>query len=148
MNTRPWPVQTLLVLVYMGAAFTLLISIEQFIAAGALADGGDVLQALVASGVDPSYASKAADMVRVLAVVSLIAAIVHVVLAIFIARARNWARWVLVVLVGIGTLTDISWVIDGRWFAGVMLTIYDICILVLALAPATSAYLKGRTVTT
>ncbi len=56
----------------------------------------------------------------------------------------NWARIVLIILVGIGTLTDISWVIQGRWFAGIMLTIYDIAILVLAFAPTTAAFCRKK----
>lgn len=129
----------------MGAAFTLLISIEQFIAASILgSDSVDIQLRLIEAGVFPGYASKASSMVFVLAWVSLVAAIVHVVLAVFIARRKEWARWVLVVLVGIGTLTDISWIIDGRWFAGTLLTIYDICILALALAPETTRYLRDK----
>lgn len=147
MNPRPWPVGALLLLVYIGAAFTFLIAAEQFIAAGILGgSSGDVTAQLVSAGVYPGYATQAASMVQVLAIVSLVAAIVHIVLAIFIERHRNWARIVLVILVGIGTLTDISWIIQGRWFAGIMLTIYDIAILVLALSPAASAWCR-RTVT-
>ena len=147
MTARPWPVSTLLVLVYIGAAFTFLIAAEQFVAASILnghSGQDDIQAALVSAGVYPGYATQAASMVMVLAIVSLVAAVIHIVLAVFIQQRRNWARIVLVILVGIGTLTDISWIIQGRWFGGIMLTIYDIAILVLALAPATTAWLRGR----
>lgn len=142
---RPWTASALLLLVYIGAAFTFLIAAEQFIAASVIGGhtGTDAVRsALVDAGVYPSYATQAQSVVITLAVVSLIAAIIHVVLAVFIAQQRNWARIVLIVLVAIGTLTDISWVIQGRWFSGLMLTIYDVAILVLAFAPATAAYCR------
>jgi len=143
--TRPWTASALLLLVYIGAAFTFLIAAEQFVAAAIIGgnSGTDAIQsALIDAGVYPSYATQAQSMVTTLAVVSLIAAIIHIVLAVFIAQQRNWARIVLIVLVAIGTLTDIMWVIQGRWFSGLMLTIYDVAILVLAFAPATAAYCK------
>jgi hypothetical protein len=142
---RPWTASALLLLVYIGAAFTFLIAAEQFIAVSVIGShtGTDAIQsALVDAGVYPSYASQAQSMVLTLAIVSLVAAVIHIVLAVFIAQQRNWARIVLIVLVAIGTLTDISWVIQGRWFSGLMLTIYDVAILVLAFAPATVAYCR------
>ena len=110
---RPWTASALLLLVYIGAAFTFLIAAEQFIAASIIGShsGTDSIQsALVDAGVYPSYASQAQS----------------------------------IVLVAIGTLTDIMWVIQGRWFSGLMLTIYDVAILVLAFAPATVAYCRRR----
>ncbi len=144
-SPRPWTASALLLLVYIGAAFTFLIAAEQFIAASIIGNnsGTDAIQtALIDAGIYPSYAAQAQSMVTTLAVVSLIAAIIHIVLAVFIAQQRNWARIVLIVLVAIGTLTDIMWVIQGRWFSGLMLTIYDVAILVLAFAPATVAYCR------
>jgi hypothetical protein len=143
--TRPWTAYALLLLVYIGAAFTFLIAAEQFVAAAIIGgnSGTDAIRsALIDAGVYPSYATQAQSMVTTLAIVSLIAAIIHIVLAVFIAQQRNWARIVLIVLVAIGTLTDIMWVIQGRWFSGLMLTIYDVAILVLAFAPATAAYCR------
>lgn len=142
---KPSTVFSLLLLVYIGAGFTLLIAIEQFIAASVLGretDTSAVRDALVDAGVAPGYASQAQSMVLALAIVSLVAAIAHVVLAVFIARRANWARIVLIILVAIGTLTDITWVVQGRWFSGLMLTIYDLAILALAFAPSTVRYCK------
>lgn len=142
---RPASVFALLILVYIGAFFTLLISIEQFIAASIISDGTDassIKDALVNAGVAPGYAEQAHTMVLTLAIVSLVAAIVHVILAVFIDRRANWARIALIVLVVIGTITDITWVIQGRWFSGLMLTVYDIAILALAFAPATARYCR------
>lgn len=141
---KPRTVFSLLLLVYLGAGFTLLIAIEQFIASSLIGstESGSLRDALVDAGVSPGYAEQAQSMVLTLAIVSLVAAIAHVVLAVFIARRANWARIVLVVLVGIGTLTDISWVLQGRWFDGLLLTAYDITILALALAPATAQYCR------
>ncbi|MFM1916874.1 MAG: hypothetical protein RJB01_389 [Actinomycetota bacterium] len=144
-STKPSSVFSLLLLVYIGAGFTLLIAIEQFIAAGILGretDAQAIQSALINAGVAPGYAEQAQGMVQTLAIVSLVAAIAHVVLAVFIARRANWARIVLIILVAIGTFTDITWVIQGRWFSGLMLTIYDIAILVLAFAPATAQYCR------
>lgn len=144
-TTRPWTASALLLLVYIGAAFTFLIAAEQFVAASIIGtnSGADAIQAaLVDAGVYPSYAAQAQSMVITLAIISLIAAIIHIVLAVFIAQQRTWARIVLIVLVAFGTLTDIMWVVQGRWFSGLMLTIYDVAILVLAFAPATAAYCR------
>lgn len=146
---RPTSVSMLLLLVYIGAAFTLIIAIEQFIAAaviGAHEGEAAIRTALDDAGASTSYAGMAQTTVFALACVSLAAAIAHVVLALLIARRHNWARWVLIVLVAIGTVTDITWVLGGRWFSGLMLTVYDIAILVLALMPATAAYCRGRPV--
>jgi len=146
-TTKPSSVFSLLLLVYIGAAFTFLISLEQFIAAAIIGDKTDqaaIKADMVDAGVAAGYAQQAHTMVLTLAIVSLIAAVVHIVLAIYIARGANWARILLIILVAIGTLTDISWVIQGRWFAGIMLTIYDIAILVLAFAPATAAFCRKK----
>ena len=145
--SKPSSVFSLLLLVYIGAAFTFLISLEQFIAAAIIGDKTDqavIKGELVDAGVAAGYAEQAHSMVLTLAIISFIAAVFHIVLAIFIAKQANWARIVLIILVVIGTLTDISWIIQGRWFAGIMLTIYDIAILVLAFAPATAAFCRKK----
>lgn len=146
-TTKPSSVFSLLLLVYIGAAFTFIIAAEQFIAAAIIGDKTDqasIKGELVDAGVAAGYAEQAQSMVLTLAIISFIAAVVHIVLAIYIARQKNWARIVLIVLVAFGTFTDITWVIQGRWFAGLMLTIYDIAILVLAFAPATAAFCRKK----
>ena len=146
-TSKPSSVFSLLLLVYIGAAFTFIIAAEQFIAAAIIGDKTDqaaIKGELIDAGVAAGYAQQAHSMVLTLAMISFIAAVIHIVLAIFIAKQANWARIVLIILVGIGTITDITWVIQGRWFAGLMLTIYDITILVLAFAPATAAFCRKK----
>jgi hypothetical protein len=146
-TTKPSSVFSLLLLVYIGAAFTFLIALEQFIAAAIIGDKTDqvaIKGELVDAGVAAGYAEQAQSMVLTLAIISFVAAVIHIILAIYISKRANWARIVLVILVGVGTLTDISWIIQGRWFVGTMLTIYDVAILVLALAPATAAFCRKK----
>jgi hypothetical protein len=135
------------VLQWIAAAFAVFVGLELVTASIELSDKDTksaLGQSIAASGVTDVSASLVVRGLFIAGAVVFALAIIRVVLALYLARGRNWARLVITILVALNVLTGIAYLFQELFWQGIGMIVLELVVLWLLFNPQANAFIAER----
>jgi ABC-type spermidine/putrescine transport system permease subunit I len=144
---RPVTLTIAVVLQWIAAAFAIFVGLELVTASIELSDKDTksaLGQTIAASGVTDVSASLVVRGLFIAGAVVLALAILRIVLALYLARGRNWARMVITILVVLNLLTGVAYLFQEMFWQGIGMIVLELVVLWLLFNPSASAFIADR----
>jgi len=145
---RPVTVTIAVVLQWVAAGIATFVGLELITAAIELSDADSesaVGQAIVASGITDVSASLVVRGLLLAGTVVLGLALLRIVLAVYLARGRVWARLVITILVVLNALTGVAYLFQGAFWQGFGIIVLELVVLWLIYNPQASTFISDST---
>lgn len=144
---RPATITIAVVLQWIAAVVAALLGLELMTAALQLARAdteGAIGAAVKAQGITDVPATMIVLGVFMAGALVLAIAILRVVLAVYLARGRGWARTIITILVALNLIAGVSYLFQAEWLRGVGVIVLELIVLWLLFNPAANAYVAAR----
>ena len=144
---RPMTLTIAVVLQWIAALLALLLGLQLVTAAFELS-GADtesaVEKVLVAQGITDVPQARVVLAVFMAGIIIMAIAFLRVVLALYLARGRGWARVIITVLVGLNILGGVAYLFQAAFWQGAAIIGLELIVLWLLYNPASSAFIAER----
>jgi hypothetical protein len=144
---RPVTLTIAVVLQWIAAGIAALVGLQLITAAIELSDKDTksaVGQAIVGAGVTNVSASLVVQGLFIAGAVVLALAILRVILAVYLARGRNWARMVITILVVLNLLTGVAYLFQEAFWQGFGIIVLELVVLWLLFNPRSNSYISSE----
>ena len=148
---RPVSLTIVVVLQWIAATIGVISGFDQIAAALQLRDAeaaDDLESALVNVGVIDVSGGSLVSGLLVAGALTLIIAFVRVMVAVYLARGRAWARMVIAIVAAINLIGGLGFLIHGEWWRAAAIIVVDLIILGLLFNTRASDYIRSRESTT
>jgi hypothetical protein len=146
--TRPATVTIAVVLQWVAAAAAIFAGLQLITAAIELSDKdveSAVGQAITTAGVTDVSASLVVEGLLIAGAVVFALAILRIVLAVYLARGRAWARVIITILVVLNLLTGVAYLFQEAFVQAIGTFLLELVVLWLLYNPQASAFIESRT---
>jgi hypothetical protein len=144
---RPVSLTIAVVLQWIAAVIATLVGLELITAAIELSDRDTksaVGQAIVTTGVNDVSSSLVVEGLFIAGAVVLALALVRVIVAVYLARGRSWARAVITIMVALNLLTGVAYLFQEEFLRGLGIIVLEAVVLWLLFNTRSSAFLSER----
>jgi len=144
---RPITLTIAVVLQWIAAVIATLVGLELIIAAIELSDSDTesaVGQAIARTGVNDVSSSLVVEGLFIAGALVLALALVRVIVAVYLARGRGWARAVITVMVALSLLTGVAYLFQEEFVRGLGIIVLELVVLWLLFNPRSNAFLSER----
>jgi len=144
---RPVSLTIVVVLQWIAATVGIISAFDQISAALELHDAGaadDIEAALVNTGVIDISGESLVSGLLVAGSLTLLIAFVRVMVAVYLARGRAWARMLLAIVAVVNLLGGLGFVLHDQWWRATVVVVIELVILGLLFNARASAYIKER----
>ena len=144
---RPVSLTIVVVLQWIAATVGIISAFDQISAALQLQDAGaadDIEAALVNTGVIDISGESLVSGLLVAGSLTLLIAFVRVMVAVYLARGRAWARMLLAIVAAVNLLGGLGFVLHDQWWRATVVVVIELVILGLLFNARASAYIKER----
>ncbi len=145
---RPVTVTIAVVLQWVAAGIATFVGLELITAAIELSDADSesaVGQAIAASGITDVSASLVVRGLLLAGAVVLGLALLRIVLAVYLARGRAWARLVITILVVLNALSGVAYLFQDAFWQGFGIIVLELVVLWLMYNPRANAFISDST---
>jgi len=135
------------VLQWIAALLALLLGLQLVTAAFELSASeteSAVDKVLVAQGITDVPQSRVVLAVFMAGIIVMAIAFLRVVLALYLARGRGWARTLITVLVALSMLAGVAYLFQAAFWQAGAIIVLDLVVLWLMFNPASSAFIADR----
>ncbi len=144
---RPLSLTIAVALQWVAAVVAIVAAFDLIAAALSMSSDGMAVQieaALVNQGVLDISGELVVVGVFMAGVLILVLAFVRVMVAIYLARGRNWARVVIAVLVGISIVSGFAYLFQGFVLRSALTVVVDVIVLWLLFNASSSEYIRAQ----
>ena len=145
--SRPVSITIVVVLQWVAALVAVISGFDLIAAAYEMRQGDVATQiegALVTQGVVDVTGRTVVVGVFVAGVLLLAIAFVRVMVAVYLARGRGWARIVVAVFALINLVGGLAYLFEGLWVQAVLITVLEVVVLYLLFNAQSSAFIRAR----
>jgi hypothetical protein len=145
--SRPVSLTIAVVLQWIAAVGALLVGFDLFMSALELSDAATksaLTNAMSDTGVTDVAASQIVFGVAIAGVFVLAIAVLRVILAVYLARGRSWARTVIAVLVVLNILAGVAYLFQEEFWRGIPTIALELVVLWLLFNGRSSAFIRER----
>jgi hypothetical protein len=145
--SRPVSLTIAVVLQWIAAVGALLVGFDLFMSALELSDAATksaLTKAMSDTGVTDVAASQIVFGVAIAGVFVLAIAVLRVILAVYLARGRSWARTVIAVLVVLNILAGVAYLFQEEFWRGIPTIALEFIVLWLLFNGQSSAFIRER----
>jgi hypothetical protein len=145
--SRPVSLTIAVVLQWIAAVGALLVGFDLLMSALELSDTATksaLTDAMTGSGVTDVAASQIVFGVAIAGVFVLAIAVLRVIVAVYLARGRSWARTVISVLVVLNILAGVAYLFQDEFWRGIPTIALEIVVLWLLFNGQSSAFIRER----
>ena len=144
---RPVPLTIIVVLQWIAATIGVISGFDQIAAALQLRDAGvadDIEAALVNTGVIDVSGESLVTGLLVAGALTLVIAFVRVMVAVYLARGRAWARMLIAIVAVINLIGGLGFLLHGEWWRAAAIIVVELVILGLLFNTKASAFIRER----
>jgi hypothetical protein len=145
--SRPWTLTGAVVLQWLAAVIALLAGFDLLMSALELSNDSTkraLEQAMTSQGVSDVSAAQVVFGVAIAGVLVLAIALLRIVLAVYLARGRSWARLTITVLVLLNVLAGVVYLFQDEFWRGLPTILLELVVLWLLYNSRSSAYITER----
>jgi hypothetical protein len=145
--SRPWTLTGAVVLQWLAAVIALLAGFDLLMSALELSNDSTkraLEQAMTSQGVSDVSAAQVVFGVAIAGVMVLAIALLRIVLAVYLARGRSWARLTITVLVLLNVLAGVVYLFQDEFWRGLPTILLELVVLWLLYNARSSAYITER----
>jgi hypothetical protein len=145
--SRPWTLTGAVVLQWLAAVIALLAGFDLLMSALELPNDSTkraLEQAMTSQGVSDVSAAQVVFGVAIAGVMVLAIALLRIVLAVYLARGRSWARLTITVLVLLNVLAGVVYLFQDEFWRGLPTILLELVVLWLLYNARSSAYITER----
>ncbi len=144
---RPVSLTIVVVLQWIAATIGVISGFDQIAAALQLRDAGvadDIEAALVNTGVIDVSGESLVTGLLVAGALTLVIAFIRVMVAVYLARGRAWARMLIAIVAVINLIGGLGFLLHGEWWRAAAIIIVELVILGLLFSTKASAFIRDR----
>lgn len=144
---RPVSLTIVVVLQWIAATIGVISGFDQIAAALQLRDAevaDDIEAALVNTGVIDVSGESLVTGLLVAGALTLVIAFIRVMVAVYLARGRAWARMLIAIVAVINLIGGLGFLLHGEWWRAAAITIVELVILGLLFNTKASAFIRER----
>lgn len=144
---RPVSLMTVVVLQWIAATIGVISGFDQVTAALQLRDANaadDIEAALVNTGVIDVSGESLVTGLLVAGALTLVIAFIRVMVAVYLARGRSWARTLVAIIAVINLIGGLGFLLHGEWWRAAVIVVVELVILGLLFNVRASEYIRER----
>ena len=144
---RPVSLTIVIILQWIAATIGVISGFDQIAAALQLRDAGvadDIEAALVNTGVIDVSGESLVTGLLVAGALTLVIAFVRVMVAVYLARGRGWARMLIAIVAVINLIGGLGFLLHGEWWRAAAIIVVELVILGLLFNSKASAFIRER----
>ena len=144
---RPVSLTIVVILQWIAATIGVISGFDQIAAALQLRDAGvadDIEAALVNTGVIDVSGESLVTGLLVAGALTLVIAFVRVMVAVYLARGRAWARMLIAIVAVINLIGGLGFLLHGEWWRAAAIIVVELVILGLLFNTKASAFIRER----
>lgn len=144
---RPVSLTIVVVLQWIAATIGVISGFDQITAALQLRDAeaaDDIEAALVNTGVIDVSGESLVSGLLIAGALTLLIAFVRVMVAVYLARGRSWARLLVAIVAVINLIGGLGFLIYGEWWRAAAIIVVELIVLGLLFNAKASAFIRDR----